>query len=136
MEITGPWNMNEHRLVLTPTGDAVVKPVTDNFYQELDQAFGNFKGHNLVAVHEFEDSWPTWEMHPRGDEIICLISGDIEFALRRGGEDTTVRLDQPGNMIVVPKAVWHTARPKSRSRLIFMTPGEGTLNAEAPPDIA
>ena len=45
-----------------------------------------------------------------------------------------VRVSEPGTYVVVPKGAWHTARPHAATTMLFVTPGEGTLNAESPPD--
>ena len=38
------------------------------------------------------------------------------------------RLRDPGSYVVVPKGTWHTARTSVPTRMLFMTPGEGTEN--------
>jgi len=126
------WDMAMHRLIMGPSGTVTPKPISDDFYAELDQDFGDFSGHSLVAVHHFEDSWSTWEMHPEGDEIVYLISGNIDFALKLDGKEKILHVDNPGATIVIPKGIWHTARPRQQTSMLFITPGEGTLNAEQP----
>lgn len=37
--------------------------------------FGDFREEYLVACHAFEVDWDVWTMHPKGDEIVCLLSG-------------------------------------------------------------
>jgi len=46
--------------------------------------------------------------------------------------EQTLRVNQPGSYVVVPKRTWHTARPRAPTKMLFVTPGEGTLNAETP----
>ncbi len=130
----GPHNFDTTRVILGPQSDATLKAVTPGFYEELDREFGDFAGHLLVSHHEFHEPWPTWEMHPEGDEIVCLLAGDVDFVLWRDGGEEIVRVDQAGSYIVVPKGTWHTARPHTATAMLFITPGEGTLNAEAPGD--
>ena len=95
---------------------------------ELDQDFENFKGHLLIMTHAFSEPWPTWEIHPHGDEFVYLLEGDTDFILRTTDGNETVRVNQPGSYVLVPKGTWHTARPHRPTRLLFVTPGEGTLN--------
>ena len=128
----GPYDMDDHRVVLEPAGAAVPRPVTPDFYAALDREFGDFSGHLLVSRHAFEAAWPTWEMHPAGDEVVYLLSGDVDFVLWEGGRERVVRVSEPGTYVIVPKATWHTARPRVPTILLFLTPGEGTRNAEAP----
>ena len=129
---SGPHDIDTTRLILGPDAHATLKPVTPTFYQELDAEFGSFAGHLVIAQHEFTDPWLTWEVHPKGDEFVFLISGDIDFVLWIDGAEQVVRVNQPGSFVVVPKAVWHTARPRTSTKMLFVTPGDGTLNAETP----
>ncbi len=132
----GPYVLDETRVILGPGGDVTAKAVTPNFYAELDQEFGGFKGHVLVSRHAFSEAWGMWEVHPKGDEIVYLISGDVDFVLWTLEGEKTVRVDRPGSCIVVPKGVWHTARPNAPTSMLFITPGEGTQNAESPTALA
>jgi hypothetical protein len=54
--------------------------------------------------------------------------------LKAGADERVVRVSEPGSYVVVPKGAWHTARPHAPTTLLFVTPGEGTLNAEQPPE--
>ncbi len=128
----GPYLLESTRLILAPDGKATPKDVTPNFYAELDTEFDGFKGHILVSKHEFTAAWESWEVHPESDELVYLISGDIDFVLWRDGAEVVLRVDQPGSCVVVPKGIWHTARPHETTAMLFMTPGEGTLNAAEP----
>ena len=131
----GPHDLDKVRYVLAPNGSGTNKAVSERFYEELDRDFGgDFSGHVLVQTFTFEEPWPTWEMHPAGDEFVYLIEGDTEFLLKDGGEETSLRVNEPGTYVVVPKGVWHTARPRARTTMLFFTPGAGTLNEESPPD--
>lgn len=109
--------------------------VTDTIWSDLDQKFGNFNGHTLIASFNFDDDWPTWEIHPNGDEVVCLMSGDAEMILATRGGEQNARLDKPGSFVIVPKNTWHTARVHAPTTMLFITPGEGTENREAPGEI-
>jgi len=124
----GPHDLASTALIVTPSGGAITKPLTDSFFMELDQDFENFKGHLLVMTYAFSEPWPTWEIHPHGDEFVYLLEGDTDFILRTADGNETVRVNQPGSYVLVPKGTWHTARPHQPTRLLFVTPGEGTLN--------
>ncbi len=112
--------------------DADVVPVTDSLYAELDEKYGGFAGHALIACHSFDSDWPTWEVHPNGDEFVMLLSGEAEMVLAAAGGDETVRLSQPGQYVIVPRGVWHTAHVNRPTQMLFVTPGEGTENREQP----
>ena len=106
--------------------------VTDTIWNDLDQKFGNFAGHTLIASFSFDDDWPTWEIHPNGDEVVCLMCGDAEMILATDSGHQTVRLTAPGSFIVVPRNTWHTAKVHAPTTMLFVTPGEGTENRETP----
>ena len=128
----GPFELKSVPLVLGPGGAATPKPMSPLFYQELDSEFARFAGHVLVSEHSFAAPWPAWEMHPKGDELVYLLEGDVEFVLATAAGERIVRLDEPGQYALVPRGAWHTARPRKPSRMLFVTPGEGTRHAEKP----
>jgi mannose-6-phosphate isomerase-like protein (cupin superfamily) len=100
--------------------------VTPTLYPDLDRDFNGFRDCTLVAAHRFERDWPSWEMHPAGDEIVVLLSGAATFVLDEGGSKRQVTLSKPGDFVIVPKATWHTARITQPASMLFVTPGEGT----------
>ena len=115
-------------VVFEPGHSAVPVPVTPTIYEELDARFENFKGRLLVSSFSFDSNWSTWEAHPAGDELVCLLSGDVTLVLDRNGTEEAVRLRAPGSFVIVPRGTWHTARTSVPSRMLFVTPGEETQN--------
>lgn len=107
---------------------AVAVDVTPTIWQELDQRFDGFKGRTLVASFRFEADWPTWEIHPEGDEIVVLMSGAADLVLDVNGSHRATRLSKPGEYVIVPRATWHTAKISVPTAMLFITPGEGTEN--------
>lgn len=104
-------------------------PVSESFWSEL------MSGHRpeltrgrMVMQFEFEEDWPTWERHPAGEELVVLIRGKAELVLEQDGAEHVTTLTQPGQFVLVPKGVWHTARVRERCAMLFVTPGEGTEN--------
>ena len=129
----GPFNIDTTALIFRPDNTAATKTRSPTFYQEMEAEFGGFADHILIQQFSFTEAWPTWEMHPEGDEFVYLLSGDTDLVLHDpDGEDAVLRVNEPGSYVVVPKGVWHTARPHTRTAMLFVTPGEGTLNAENP----
>lgn len=127
----GPHHIDRVRFILGPDGTGTNRAVTPDFYEKLDE-LGSFAGHVLIQRFSFAEPWPTWEVHPEGDEFVYLIEGDTDFVLHENGEVRTVRVSEPGSYVVVPKGAWHTARPHAPTTMLFVTPGEGTINAEQP----
>ena len=111
--------------VLRPDLGVTPVPVTPTVFEELDRQFASFKGHVLVSIFEFDKDWPTWERHPAGDEIVCLLSGRATFLLEDGRR---IELGEPGGFVIVPKGMWHTAKTTVPTKMVFVTPGEGTEN--------
>ncbi|MCZ6830327.1 MAG: cupin domain-containing protein [Gammaproteobacteria bacterium] len=131
----GPHDLNKILYILGPDGSATLKADSPDFYQELNTEFNGFAGHTLISRFSFDEPWSTWEMHPMGDEFLYLLEGDTDLVLMQDGKEETVRVHIPGDYVVVPQGVWHTARPCGPTTMLLITPGEGTLNEKQPPAI-
>ena len=107
--------------------------VTPDIYEQLGKKYAGFADHTLVSAHQFTESWPTWEIHPKGDEMVVLLSGRATFELKSDSGTESVILDSPGMFVLVPKNTWHTAIIEQAASMLFITPGEGTLNEASPP---
>ena len=119
-------------IVLDDTLGADTVEVTPDLYERLDRQYGDFAGHVLVSSHAFDEDWPTWEIHPAGDEVVILVSGDVDLVLALDDGDDVIRMTEAGTFAIVPRDTWHTARIRRRSVLMFITPGEGTENRAGP----
>lgn len=126
-------NLTDHFVVLTPALGAEAVEVTDTLYQDLDARYDNFAGASLVSFHSFDADWPVWEMHPSGDEVVCLVNGDVDLVLAAPESETSCRLSEPGDYLIVPRGTWHTARVRVPSSMWFVTPGAGTENRDCLP---
>lgn len=80
----------------------------------------------LISEYTFSEDWPTWEMHPHGDEFVYLLSGAIELLYETNDGITSTSLQGSG-AVVVPQGVWHTAKVSVPSRVLHVTRGDGTL---------
>ena len=123
-----PLDLASTFVVIEPDQSSIPITVTPTVYDELDARFDRFKGCLLVSSFGFDSDWPTWEMHPAGDEIVCLLSGDATLVLDRAGAEEVIHLQNPGSFAIVPKGTWHTARTSVPTTMLFVTPGEGTAN--------
>ena len=81
----------------------------------------------LVVMMESRESWPTWERHPAGEEVVVLVSGRMDLVQLIGDDERRVEL-RPGVAVVNPKNVWHTADVHEPGTALFITPGRGTEN--------
>jgi len=96
----------------------------DTFWQPSEMAKAGGDGW-LISEFAFTQDWPTWEMHPEGDEFVYLLSGAVELHLEQGGGVHAIALEGSG-AVVVPRGVWHTAKVKEPSRMLHVTRGAGT----------
>ena len=122
------FNIADEFVVLSPQKVASTVVNSPTVYQDLEREFGNFKGHEIIALHAFDDDWPSWEVHPNGDETVVLLSGSATFIVKLHGKNHEVGLSKIGESIIVPRGAWHTAKISEPTRMLFVTPGEGTLN--------
>ncbi|HYM01643.1 MAG TPA: cupin domain-containing protein [Stellaceae bacterium] len=99
-------------------------PVTEDFWSEIDDRPDLAEG-RLVCVFPQRESWSIWEMHPAGDEIVCLLSGAIDLVLDDQGMERVVEL-RGRAACIVPRGVWHRAIVRSPGDALFITRGAGT----------
>ena len=80
----------------------------------------------LVSLFRFTESWPGWEMHPNGAEVVVCLEGEMELIqeMADGGHVRT-RLT-PGEYAINPPGVWHTADIAGEAAGLFVTAGVGT----------
>jgi hypothetical protein len=50
------------------------------------------------------------------------------MVLDRDGMEEVTHLRDSGSYVVIPKGTWHTARTSVATKMLFITPGEGTEN--------
>lgn len=79
----------------------------------------------LITSMLMNADWPTWEMHPAGDEVILVTEGEVRFHLDDGDRVVHDTVTAP-RYIIVPAGVWHTADALGPARLVVITWGEGT----------
>jgi quercetin dioxygenase-like cupin family protein len=104
-------------------------PVDERFWPELiSGARPELTRGRMVMQFEFSEDWSTWERHPAGEELVVLLSGKAELILEQDGAEHASTLAQPGEFVLVPRNVWHTARVREPCAMLFVTPGEGTEN--------
>lgn len=75
----------------------------------------------ILSVFDYTTTWPYWERHPTGDELVYLLSGHVELHLGDEPQRRAVTLDV-GEAAVVPAGTWHRALIHAPSRLLFVTP--------------
>jgi mannose-6-phosphate isomerase-like protein (cupin superfamily) len=123
----GPFQATETYLHLGPEGTAVPLEVNETFWEKLTTGgFDHLGPGRLVSTYDFAEDWASWEQHPAGEEVVFLLSGTMEFVLDMDGTQRKIALNQPGQFLLVPRGVWHTANVAQGAKALFITPGEGT----------
>jgi mannose-6-phosphate isomerase-like protein (cupin superfamily) len=79
----------------------------------------------IVCLFEQNATWDSWERHPAGEEVVVLLSGRVDLIQDLDGEHRRIEL-RPGEAIVNPAGVWHTADVIEPGQGLFITPGRGT----------
>ncbi len=79
----------------------------------------------LVTLHTFDQPWDTWEMRPRGHELVVCTAGRLVLHQERDGSTVTVALEA-GQAAVNAPGVWHTADVDGPATALFITAGLGT----------
>lgn len=122
-----PLHLASTYLRLRPDSAIEPLPVDDSFWgRVVSGQLGSFHNEYLVSCLDFSTDWPTWEMHPHGDEVVCLLSGRATFLLEQPHGTQTVELSACGAYVIVPKGIWHTAKASGPCHMLFITAGEGT----------
>jgi mannose-6-phosphate isomerase-like protein (cupin superfamily) len=98
--------------------------VGPNFWSTLRDRTDLQAGRLVVITHEKAD-WSTWEMHPAGDEVVALLSGEVDLVLQDGPSESTLSLKGRAT-VIVPQGVWHRAIVRKPAEMLFITRGAGT----------
>jgi len=112
----------------TPLPDFAWTPEYLTSYRERYAAEGG-QG-RLVCLVAQDVTWDAWERHPAGEEVVVLLSGRVDLVQEIDGAERVVPL-RPGQAVVNPRNVWHTARVHEPGSALFITPGEGTESRPA-----
>ena len=87
----------------------------------IDRILGVVEAGDDAAVHS-----DVWEIHPGGDEILCVLSGCLRVTLAPDGQQEVAVDVIAGEAFIVPRATWHRLQVIAPARLLFCTPGDGT----------
>ncbi|AVP98764.1 cupin [Ahniella affigens] len=119
-----------------PDGCLTPIPVTDTFWQALAQGqLGELNHGYLLSSFRFSENWTSWERHPAGDEWVCLLSGVVTLILEQPDGLQRCTLAAPGDFLVVPQGIWHSADATADCTLLFLTPGAGTEHRPRHPKV-
>ncbi|QJR79750.1 cupin domain-containing protein [Alteromonas pelagimontana] len=122
----GSFNLHDTFVVLDPDNHATPEENNADLYTRIDARYDKFKSHQLLSAHIFTEDWANWEIHPKGDEVVLLITGEATLRLKINNTEHIFTLSKPGDYVLVPRNTWHTAEVPNQAALLFVTPGEGT----------
>ena len=61
-----------------------------------------------------------WERHPNGDELLCVVSGQIDVVLQESSGERLISLE-PLTGLIVSQGVWHRLVVKEPAVLVGVT---------------
>jgi len=76
--------------------------VDDEFWAAIDRR-PELRGGRLVGAFHNARDWDVWEMHPAGDEVVCLLTGAVDVVLDEPDGERVVEL-RAGETCIVPRA--------------------------------
>lgn len=103
---------------------ATALAVTESFWPDVMAGKRPIDGWLMTAFPQTED-WPTWERHPKGEEILVMLKGALTLVFDDGKSRREVALDE-GQSVIVPRNTWHTGKLRAPGTLLALTYGEGT----------
>lgn len=86
----------------------------------------------LVVIAESKEDWPSWEIHPSGDEVVIVLRGRAEFVQEIEGTERRVIVG-PNEAIVNPAGVPHTANVIEPFAALYITPAPDTFHRPRSP---
>ena len=136
MAATSIVDLRMHNVILDSASGARALPGGDAFCTALMAGeLPELETGRLVALFDYDSDWRNWEMHPEGEELVILISGRATFVLATEQGERELVLSRAGEMVVVPRGTWHTARTDEPVRMLFVTAGNRTEHRPATPRV-
>jgi len=126
-----PLNLQARPVHLGKGGNAAVEPEFTGdmawYAAYMDRHSDDGADGRLVSMFSFSESWDSWEVHPKGHELVLCTAGRLRLIQEHpGGQRDEVELS-PGEYAVNAPGVWHTADVlDGPATAVFITAGEGT----------
>jgi len=77
-------------------------------------------GLTVGIVEMSRDAPHGGEMHPDGDEFVCVLTGSVSVTIDSAAEPITLG---PGEACLIPQGEWHRVHLLEPTRLLHITPG-------------
>ncbi len=128
--MSGPHKISENFVHLGLGATAVSQPAFTGgmeWYEGYGERHGSDgRDGRLVSFHRFTEDWPSWEMHPLGEEVVICTEGEMRLTQEfPDGRQESMTL-KAGEYAINPPKVWHIANIADHASAIFITAGEGT----------
>ena len=126
---TGPFDLSRTPIHLGDTDTALA--LTDftfdgpSFEAYINAHCTEAAPGRLMMIETSPASWPTWERHPEGAEIVMVLEGSGTFYQQTGEEEIAIPF-AAGTTLINPANVWHTADVNEPMRSLYITPCPGT----------
>jgi len=128
----GTFRLDETYAFLEDGGAVPLVP-TEGLWQELMSGQPRSPGATLVAngngwlvaLYAMDRDTPAWEMHPAGDELLVMLSGEMDVVFERAGGEASTPV-RAGETCLVPRGTWHRQVVRRAGRYLGMTYGRGT----------
>jgi len=114
---------------ITPAGNASLLQRGDMHARLRHLIEGHLLG--VFPISKPDDLHIEWEMHPAGDEILIMLTGELPVEYSGGSHGGTSSLGQ-GHATVIPKGVWHRLVLRTPGLLLSLSPLEGTRLSQDP----
>ena len=124
------FDPSETYIHLDSEGSATSFVGGDTFWSRTESELERLGQGWLVSEFYCTSDWSSWEMHPKADEFVYLLSGSASMLLETAEGIKNVALNRRA-AVIVPKRIWHTARVSEPSRMLFVTMGGGTQHRPA-----
>jgi mannose-6-phosphate isomerase-like protein (cupin superfamily) len=127
--MSGTFTLESTFINLRPDDSAKALKIGPRFWATIAKRSDLGDGRLMGTTAQNAD-WPHWERHPGGDEILVMLSGEMDLVLETRSGNRRVRL-KAGQTFVVPRGVWHRGLARKPGKLMFITPGAGTEHRPA-----
>lgn len=122
--MNAPFSLGSTYIHLRSDDSALAMQGGDKFWAGIAQRNDLDTG-RLMGITAQSKDWDHSERHPAGDEILVLLSGELELVIDTdAGERRNVV--KAGETFVMPKGLWHRGIVRAPGELMFITPGAGT----------
>lgn len=130
--MSGPHDLSKNPLHLGLGATSKVQPPFTGmqWYAEYGarNAADGLEG-RLVSMHTFSEPWTSWEMHPKGSEVVLCTAGTMTLVQEIDGNEVRTTLEA-GQYAINEPGVWHTADVQDTATALFITAGTGTEHRE------